>query len=51
MSVCKLYDVLVVGGGPAGLGATLALARLHRTVAMFDSGVYRNAASDAMHTV
>ena len=36
------YDVVVIGGGPAGLQATLTLARVHRKVLMVDSGTYRN---------
>src|SRR3954470_173674 len=45
------YDAVVVGGGPAGLQATLTLARVHRQVLMVDSGSYRNDAADHMHNV
>ncbi|KAI9721617.1 MAG: hypothetical protein M1828_005108 [Chrysothrix sp. TS-e1954] len=44
-------DVLIIGGGPAGLAAALSLSRqLFRTV-IFDSGAYRNSRSKHMHTV
>ncbi|KAK0638013.1 Thioredoxin reductase tcpT [Lasiodiplodia hormozganensis] len=46
-----LYDALIVGGGPAGLAAALALGRVCRTALVFDTGVYRNAGVTAMHTV
>lgn len=45
------YDAIVVGGGPAGLQATLSLARVHRRVLMLDSGRYRNDAAGHMHNV
>ncbi|HEY1133447.1 MAG TPA: NAD(P)/FAD-dependent oxidoreductase [Nocardioides sp.] len=44
-------DVLVVGGGPAGLQAALTLGRIHRSATLVDSGSYRNAAVEHMHNV
>ena len=37
-----LYDVAVVGGGPAGLSAATWAARYRRSVLIVDSGEYRN---------
>jgi thioredoxin reductase len=45
----RTYDVVVIGGGPAGLQAALTLGRLHRSVLLLDSGEYRNAAAKEMH--
>ncbi|MFC8126321.1 NAD(P)/FAD-dependent oxidoreductase [Streptomyces sp. NPDC057302] len=42
-------DVLVVGGGAAGLSAALTLARARRSVLVVDSGEPRNAPADAVH--
>ena len=43
------YEVVVVGGGPAGLQAALTLGRMHRRVLLLDSGSYRNDPTPAMH--
>lgn len=43
------FDVLVIGGGPAGLSAALILARSRRSVLVCDAGTPRNAPSRAMH--
>jgi thioredoxin reductase len=42
-------DVAVIGGGPAGLAATLWSARYRRRVLLVDSGRPRNASSVATH--
>jgi threonine dehydrogenase-like Zn-dependent dehydrogenase len=45
------YDVIVVGGGPAGLAALSALARVRRNALLIDSGEYRNTPTRLMHDV
>jgi thioredoxin reductase len=47
--VTPLYDVVIVGAGPAGLSAALMLGRCCRSVVVFDTGKPRNAASRALH--
>ena len=44
-----MYDVIVIGAGPAGLSAALMLGRCRRRVLVCDTGKPRNAASRAMH--
>ncbi|KAI1108717.1 hypothetical protein F5Y14DRAFT_445234 [Nemania sp. NC0429] len=45
------YDAIVVGGGPAGLGALSALARIRRKALLIDSGEYRNDPTRFVHDV
>lgn len=42
-------DVVIVGGGPAGLNAALMLGRATKSVVLFDSGPPRNAAAVHVH--
>ena len=43
------YDVVVVGGGAAGLSGALVLARSRRSVVVVDGGQPRNAPAAGVH--
>ena len=43
------YDVVVVGGGAAGLGGALMLGRSRRSVLIIDAGEPRNAPASGVH--
>ncbi|MFJ8790584.1 NAD(P)/FAD-dependent oxidoreductase [Streptomyces sp. NPDC102462] len=45
----ETVDVVVIGGGAAGLNGALMLARSRRSVVVIDSGTPRNAPAAAMH--
>jgi thioredoxin reductase len=49
MDINGSYDVVVVGGGPAGLSTALVLGRSRRSVLVIDAGQPRNAPADHMH--
>ena len=44
-----MYDVVIVGAGPAGLSAALVLGRARRTVAVVDAGEPRNGRASGVH--
>ncbi len=45
----QTFDVVVIGGGAAGLSGALALVRSRRSVLVVDSGEPRNAPAAHMH--
>ncbi|HYP07699.1 MAG TPA: NAD(P)/FAD-dependent oxidoreductase [Bryobacteraceae bacterium] len=49
MSDGSVFDVLIVGGGPAGLSAALVLGRCCRKVLVVDAGNPRNIRSHGVH--
>lgn len=50
MSTTKI-DLLIIGGGPAGLSAAITFSRLRRSCVIYDSGDYRNASASYSHTI
>lgn len=47
----KVVDVLIIGGGPAGLAVASTIVRQIGTGILFDSGVYRNTRARHMYGV
>lgn len=45
------YDIIIIGGGPAGLSAAASIVRQDHSIYLFDSQKYRNAAAKFTHTV
>lgn len=48
-TVTATFDVIVIGGGPAGLQAALTLGRMRQNVLLVDSGEYRNGTVEHAH--
>jgi thioredoxin reductase len=46
----KTFDAVIVGGGPGGLAAALALGRGRASALLIDGGTPRNARAHAVHT-
>jgi thioredoxin reductase len=49
MTPAQQYDVVVIGGGAAGLSGAVALARSRRSVLVVDAGEPRNAPAEGVH--
>ncbi|MDQ0827528.1 thioredoxin reductase [Arthrobacter sp. B2I5] len=45
----SIFDVAIIGGGPAGLTAGTALARALRSVVVIDAGEQRNLGAESVH--
>ncbi|MDJ0379018.1 NAD(P)/FAD-dependent oxidoreductase [Cryobacterium sp. PH31-L1] len=51
MTASLQTDVVIVGGGPAGLAAAVALGRSRREVIVVDAGAPRNALAEGAHNL
>jgi thioredoxin reductase len=49
LSTAAIYDVVIIGGGPAGLSAALMLGRSCRRAVLIDAGEPRNARARELH--
>ena len=49
MNSFNMFDVIIIGGGPAGLNAGLVLGRSRRKVLICDAGNPRNEKAQSMH--
>ncbi len=47
--MATVWEVIVIGGGPAGLSAALTLGRCRRSVLVVDAGAHRNRSSRHLH--
>ncbi|MER2000879.1 MAG: NAD(P)/FAD-dependent oxidoreductase, partial [Lysinibacillus sp.] len=45
----NFFDCIVIGGGPAGLSASITLGRAKRNIALFDDGTNRNRVTQQSH--
>jgi thioredoxin reductase len=46
-----MIDVVVIGAGPGGISAAIALARAGRETLLLDGGPWRNASAETIHNV